>query len=435
MSDLCLKSNYGILRKNHLALLILLGILSITLISTQIRFPYQEGSDPFIDYWKIPDESDIYLQTFRLIKDIRIIDVEEADYDQDGLPDNEEYKYRCSPFVPDSDGDGLLDGAEVYHYKTIPYKADSDNDYLIDSLEVYIFFTHPMRYDTDNDDLCDGFEVLLLKSNPFSSDTDYDSLDDGSEVRKYFTDIRKPDTDQDGLLDGDEVHLYNTNPLSDDTDGDNLKDEWEIMNNHNPNRKDDFLTVFGFYVLSPIIVTLLLFVAIFGSTQLRTIKVFGYRHKYEIINQVDQDKRILYELLSRIPEGQEINVQKLAQLTHETEEEILRLLSCLFDSKSLDDESELIAEDIIFKTSTDEHDFNLTCFYCNYPIDGKKDRCDYCEEEIVRCKECNDIVSYSDYYAVCSSCGIIGEPEDITAFITVEIICEKCLVQNRYFYV
>ncbi|MCK5045245.1 MAG: hypothetical protein KAS22_01615 [Candidatus Heimdallarchaeota archaeon] len=435
MNAFGLKIKNGILKSNYSYLIILIGILSIAFLSAQIRFPNTNQEviiiDPNNDHWEIPTEA----QMHKSIGNIKINDDDDKeDLDNDGLPDSEEYKYQCNPNIPDSDGDGLLDGAEVYIYKTLPSRTDSDNDYLWDSWEIFTYFTHPMLYDTDQDGLCDGIEVLKHKSNPFHSDTDYDSLDDYSEVRTYFTDIHCPDTDKDGLSDGDEINTYNSNPLKADTDGDLLKDEWEVMNNHNPNRYDNYQRIFGLYVSIPGIALALIFLAIFGSLRLKTINVFRFKSDFEKEAQIEQDKQVLFELLSRVPEDQEIDVRKLAELTHETEDEILRLLSCIFDSDG-DNGSELTTNDIVFKTSSEKQDFSITCFYCNNPVDIKKDQCDYCEEKIVRCKECDAIVTYTDVYAVCTSCGVIGEPEDITGFLSVEIICEKCLVQSRYFYV
>jgi len=439
LSGIGLKTKNGILRSNYSYLIILIGVLSIALLSAQIRSANVNQEriviDPYNDLWDIPNEILAKAQKYNIVNDFKLIeDKDDDDLDNDGLSDSEEYKYQCNPNIPDTDLDGLLDGAEVYLYNTIPSMADSDNDYLLDSWEIFSYFTHPMLYDTDRDGLCDGLEVLVLKSNPFHSDSDYDSLDDYSEIRVYFTNIHCPDSDKDGLSDGDEVGIYNTNPLMTDTDGDHLLDEWEVMNKHDPNRPDNYQRIFGLYVLVPGVTIALLFLAVFSSVGLKTINVFGFKTEFEKNTQVEQDKRLLYELLSRVPEDQEINVQKLAELTHETEDEILRLLSCLFDSKG-DNGSELTTNDIVFKTSSEEQDFSIACFYCNNPIDIKKDHCDYCEEKIVRCKECDAIVAYSDFYAVCTSCGIMGEPEDVIGFLAVEIICEKCLVQSRYYYV
>lgn len=62
----------------------------------------------------------------------------------------------------DSDGDGLLDGAEV------------------------TFKTDPFNPDTDADGLTDGDEVLIWKTDPLNPDTDGDSFKDGDEVRNGY---------------------------------------------------------------------------------------------------------------------------------------------------------------------------------------------------------------------------------------------------------
>jgi len=62
----------------------------------------------------------------------------------------------------DSDGDGLLDGAEV------TFKTDSFNP------------------DTDADGLIDGDEVLIWKTDPLNPDSDGDSFKDGDEVRNGY---------------------------------------------------------------------------------------------------------------------------------------------------------------------------------------------------------------------------------------------------------
>jgi hypothetical protein len=60
---------------------------------------------------------------------------------------------------PDSDGDGLSDGAEVNTYKTDPLVADSDGDGLGDGSEVNTYGTQPLVNDTDGDSVNDGDEL------------------------------------------------------------------------------------------------------------------------------------------------------------------------------------------------------------------------------------------------------------------------------------
>ena len=59
-----------------------------------------------------------------------------GDADDDGLSDRGEYRHLSDPNNPDSDGDGLLDGAEVDHHGTDPTLSDTDNDGTPDGKEV-----------------------------------------------------------------------------------------------------------------------------------------------------------------------------------------------------------------------------------------------------------------------------------------------------------
>ncbi len=168
------------------------------------------------------------------------------------------------PTNPDSDGDGLSDGAEDSNGdgatantiggtgtagsgETDPNDPDSDDDNLLDGTEVAgtgalsgAGPTDPLDTDTDDGGSEDGVEALAdgtdptpgnggddagndpdgdglstaaetaLGTNPLDADTDNDRIDDGSElggdgVRGLRdTDPLDADTDDDGLSDGDE---------------------------------------------------------------------------------------------------------------------------------------------------------------------------------------------------------------------------------------
>lgn len=127
-----------------------------------------------------------------------------------------------TPLV-DSDGDGLLDVAEVggwltqrgAAYRTDPTKVDTDGDGLSDGQEAGLLvvaapgFTYPgisdpTKPDSDDDGLDDADEMDLAL-DAFSVDTDADELSDVQEVNEFETDPTDPDTDGDGLADGYEV--------------------------------------------------------------------------------------------------------------------------------------------------------------------------------------------------------------------------------------
>ncbi|MGH2687195.1 MAG: Ig-like domain-containing protein, partial [Actinomycetota bacterium] len=101
-----------------------------------------------------------------------------------------------SPVLPDSDLDGVLDGAEP--------AGDIDGDGLPNVLDP----------DSDNDGLRDGVEVRICGTitcaNPLG-DADGDLVNNLDEV-SIFTDPLDADSDDDGLTDGSEV-LAGTDPL------------------------------------------------------------------------------------------------------------------------------------------------------------------------------------------------------------------------------
>jgi outer membrane protein OmpA-like peptidoglycan-associated protein len=163
-----------------------------------------------------------------------------TDKDGDGLTRCEEEELGTDPTNPDTDSDGLKDGAEVNQYKTDPKNPDTDGDGLKDGEEVMKYNTNPLKADTDNDGLNDYDEVMTNKTDPLNPDTDADGLKDGEEVLKYKTSPFNADTDSDGLKDGEEVMKYKTDPLKADTDGGTVYDGVEVNRGTNPlDPKDD----------------------------------------------------------------------------------------------------------------------------------------------------------------------------------------------------
>ncbi len=196
-----------------------------------------------------------------------------ADVDDDGLLDGEETQGTAnsilsqvanpnilSPFLRDSDGDGISDGDEFNHptFDFDPTLFDTDDDNLDDGRELELG-TDPSNPDTDGDGLSDGDEANFLigiGSDPLKSDTDGDGISDGQEFNQG-TDPTKidsdgdgldddeeiarntfpldADSDNDGLTDGAEVNTHNTNPLEADSDGDGCEDNQEVLSGSDPN--------------------------------------------------------------------------------------------------------------------------------------------------------------------------------------------------------
>ncbi|MEW6508038.1 MAG: OmpA family protein [Bacteroidota bacterium] len=185
-----------------------------------------------INFYKIEDFNDGY---FNIGAGITFTgESMNSDKDKDGLTKREELEIGTDPNNPDTDGDGLDDGAEVKQYNTDPKNSDSDGDGLKDGEEVFTYKTNPAKADTDGDGLNDSEEILKFKTDPLKADSDGDGLKDGDEVLKYKTDPLKADTDGDGLNDGEEVLKHKTDPSKVDTDGGTVGDGVEVKRGSNP---------------------------------------------------------------------------------------------------------------------------------------------------------------------------------------------------------
>jgi DNA-binding MarR family transcriptional regulator len=157
-----------------------------------------------------------------------------GDIDDDGLNNSDEISQGTTLTDADTDGDGLLDGAEVHQHGTDPTAADTDEDGVADRIEVQQG-TDPRQGDTDGDGLSDDRE-LALGTNPTVADTDADGLSDQREASGK-TDPTDADTDDDGVLDGRELEV-GTNPTQADTDADEVADGRELAIGTDPTVAD-----------------------------------------------------------------------------------------------------------------------------------------------------------------------------------------------------
>ena len=111
------------------------------------------------------------------------------DTDFDGLLDGDEPSKKTSPIDPDSDDGGTIDGIEVASgtdplvaKDDVPTSdADVDLDGLADEVE-WVLGTYVGVPDTDGDGLTDGAETTVHRTAPNRPDTDGDGRNDGYEV-------------------------------------------------------------------------------------------------------------------------------------------------------------------------------------------------------------------------------------------------------------
>jgi hypothetical protein len=143
------------------------------------------GTDNLND-WIVEDSARMYLNAL-------IDEIENADYDGDGLSFWDEVKlYDTEPFNPDTDGDGLPDGWEIRNdldpQDPDDVSDDSDGDGLSNE-EEYTKGTNPNDPDTDddlvedNDDL-DPLHDLIVKII-VSRIIVHDDVDIGSDADPY----------------------------------------------------------------------------------------------------------------------------------------------------------------------------------------------------------------------------------------------------------
>ncbi|ABW67591.1 choice-of-anchor Q domain-containing protein [Desulfosudis oleivorans] len=122
--------------------------------------------------------------------------LDDADDDNDSIPDVDEIAIGTDPLLADTDDDGLDDYEEVYTYPTDPLDPDSDNDGMTDGWEV-----------------ANGLDPM--DDTDAAEHWDSDTLDNLTEFQ-YGTDPNDPDTDGDGMPDDWEV-ANALDPLTDDT--------------------------------------------------------------------------------------------------------------------------------------------------------------------------------------------------------------------------
>jgi Bacterial TSP3 repeat len=223
---------------------------------------------------------------FRLVDDGASSDDEDADLedpdadsDRDGLTNGQELELGTDPENPDSDGDGIIDGADFgdfpgddigceadfdcpgtpciegrceggdrqdsdqdglsdedeYALGTDPYNPDTDGDGVLDSQDEDTFNGGGGDIDSDGDSLSDHDEAIF-GTDPYNPDTDGDGIDDSNDP-DTGSGVPSGDSDGDGLPDDFEAEL-GSNPTNPDTDGDGLSDFDELLAGTDPTNSD-----------------------------------------------------------------------------------------------------------------------------------------------------------------------------------------------------
>jgi len=143
------------------------------------------------------------------------------------------------PTNPDTDGDGILDGAEDANRNGW---TDGDGKTLPLTATIAQYATaRPNAGDWPNNKI-DSFETWT-ETSPTNSDSDGDGLKDGYGEDKNANGYVDGDTNRNRVYDAGEAWTE-TNPLKFDTDGDGLPDGWEVSNGLDPldNGTDSFRT-------------------------------------------------------------------------------------------------------------------------------------------------------------------------------------------------
>jgi hypothetical protein len=131
-----------------------------------------------------------------------------VDTDEDGLPDSVEGgRYppegKTHAYLPDSDGDGLLDGVE-----------DGNRD----GIRQASVETNPRSYDTDGDGYEDGIETEFLEGDPLNPDSpDTPCVDEDRDGLPVSLDPNDtvPDVDGDRFTDGYEAATLGADAVGD----------------------------------------------------------------------------------------------------------------------------------------------------------------------------------------------------------------------------
>ena len=151
-----------------------------------------------------------------------------TDTDGDGLADEDEEALGTDPEDADSDDDGVPDGEEL-----LPGE-DTDGDGLINALDP----------DSDNDGLFDGTE-MGYGCDGMDTDVSAGSCRPDADGGDTTTDPLDPDTDQGGVSDGSEDWNLNGAIDAGETDPNDLRDDDDVLDTDGDGLSDDLEETLG----------------------------------------------------------------------------------------------------------------------------------------------------------------------------------------------
>ncbi len=134
-----------------------------------------------------------------------------ADYDGDGLFDEEEATYGTDPGLPDSDFDGLTDyeeiyGVEVYQVWVDTWSDPAETSYIWWANSYTTYNLDPLNPDTDWDGLPDGFERTYGTDPADGNDAQFPAPGGQPFLLEYWDGTAYPfDADGDGYPDAAEI--------------------------------------------------------------------------------------------------------------------------------------------------------------------------------------------------------------------------------------
>jgi hypothetical protein len=263
-------------------------------------------------------------------------------------------------------------------------------------------------------------------------DRDEDNIDDLTEISEFNTNPNAQDTDADELSDHEEIFVFGTNPTLKDTDQDRFNDLYEIQHNHDPLDPEDHPIYFSLIALFTL-VSVLIFI------------LLSFRFATAVEKQIEYKAGVLKKKLA-IKKNNELRLLKLLYLLEPNDNYSFRVLADVLELR--------VAEiDYIFKIlerkgcieRTGECNFKKRfftkkklkinykkrnrCYYCNTKMHEHQVFCKKCNNNKFYCRDCHQLISYSEPIGICPICLSNFHLEHILTKVHQESYCPFCFYE------